>query len=83
MQMDTNSDRHLFYLYFTQHTATCSQAAKVLNIPQKSCTRYKRYWEKRGGILVIDLVTCPITGRGGVQLLTAAHRIRVFGIDYR
>lgn len=60
-----------FYEYLLYSTSTCNPVAEALNIPQKSCTRYKRQLEEQGKLQVIKLVRYPITGFDFVQLITA------------
>jgi hypothetical protein len=49
---------------------TCTQASIKAGIPQKHCTRRKKDLERSGQLVVLRLVTCPITRFSGVQLLT-------------
>jgi hypothetical protein len=64
------NDKARFYKHLLDNPCTCTQAALALQVPQKSCTRYKRQLEELGILAVIKLVRCPITGFNHVQLLT-------------
>jgi hypothetical protein len=65
------AEKMRFLEYLKIHSATCTQVAKVLNIDQKNCTRYKRKFQQQGLLAVIKIVRCPHTGFNNVQLLTS------------
>lgn len=52
-----------FYHYLNDKVTSCTDAAVMLNIPQKNLTRYKRELEKVGKLQVVKMQRCPHTGR--------------------
>lgn len=67
---NSDSQFRAFRKYLAQHTATCSVAAKDLDIPQKCLTRYKRRLEKAGKLIELFHGICPITGFPAAFLTT-------------
>lgn len=62
-------DCTIFYQFLSDKTTSCTDVAETTGIRQKSCTQYKRFWEKLGKLQVIKQERCPITGRN-VQIIT-------------
>lgn len=62
-----------FYQFLSDKVTSCTHAAKMLNIPQKHLTRYKRKFEKVGKLQVVKKHRCPHTGRW-VQYLTTDRK---------
>lgn len=58
-----------FYQFLSDKVTSCTNAAIMLNIPQKHLTRYKRKFEKAGQLQVVKKYRCPHTGRW-VQYIT-------------
>jgi hypothetical protein len=59
----------LFYEYLSDKITSCTDASKVLNIPQKHLTRYKRKFQQAGTLQVVKMNRCPHTRRW-VQFIT-------------
>jgi hypothetical protein len=62
-------DRTAFYQFLSDKTTSCTDVAETTGIRQKSCTQYKRFWEKLGKLQVIKHERCPHTRRN-VQIIT-------------
>jgi hypothetical protein len=66
----TTSELKRFAAILSHEPMTCTQASASTGIPQKHCTWLKSILERSGDLVVLNLTTCPITRRAGVQLLT-------------
>ena len=67
-------DRTVFYQFLSDKTTSCTDVAETTGIRQKSCTQYKRFWEKLGKLQVIGSGRCPHTGRN-VQIITTNEKL--------
>jgi hypothetical protein len=67
-------DRTTFYQFLSDKTTSCTDVAETTGIRQKSCTQYKRFWEKLGKLQVIKHERCPHTGRK-VQIITTNQKL--------
>jgi hypothetical protein len=72
-----------FYEYLKTNTATCTQVAIAIGIPQKNLTRYKSKLQKSNDLQVIKNIRCPSTGINNVQLLTTNKELFVTKINYQ
>lgn len=59
----------VFYQFLSDKVTSCTDAAKMLNIPQKHLTWYKRELEELGKLQVVKIGKCPHTRRF-VQFIT-------------
>lgn len=66
----------IFNEYLKKNTVTCSMASKILNIPQKNLTRYKRTLQKAGKLKVCFLAECKITNYKAEYLTTNPDLIK-------
>jgi hypothetical protein len=64
------TERERFKDFLLTNCTTCTVVAETIYIKQKNLTRYKAYFEKLGLLQVVNNVTCPSTGRRGVQMIT-------------
>ena len=58
-----DDDRTTFYQFLSDKSTSCTDVAETTGIRQKSCTQYKRFWEKLGKLQVIKYEKCPHTKR--------------------
>jgi hypothetical protein len=61
--MSKFTQKQRFYNFLLSNPTSCSHAAAMLQIPQKTLCRRKREFEKNGRLCVVGFVRCPITGR--------------------
>lgn len=61
--MHKGTQMQRFYHFLMTVATSCSHAAAMLQIPQKTLCRRKRELEKSGVLMVIGIIRCPITGR--------------------
>ncbi len=57
-----DSQAKIFFEYLKTNEATCTMAAVATGIPQKNCTRYKRYYEDLNLLWEIKRRPCKHTG---------------------
>lgn len=65
-----------FYDFLLTVATSCSHAAAMLQIPQKTLCRRKRELEKAGLLMVIGLIRCPVTGRMVQQITTDQNQFK-------